>query len=143
MENMENLIKNLPGKIREEFLKQIELFESKMKQKPGLMEKYEENTKKIQEDENLRNQYLEEGAQRFKTSDVNNDGRLNLEEYMNYVNLSFKQNKERFGDWIEYTDDEKKDYFRILDELSPEPGVSQEDQRKGMMIYYILKNEKK
>ena len=104
----------------------------------GLFEEYCQNMKKYKTDENIKKEMDEEGVANFKKCDTNNDGRLDLAEYTNYVKLGSSQNKAKYGDWVDFTDDEIKDQFVVYDEFSPEPGISQEDLKKGKIIYNYL-----
>jgi len=130
---MENFVPT--DKQKEEFGILNKQFNDKMNAKPGVMEKYIA----AMTDEKLRNEICEEGLQDIKDCDKNKDGRLDLEEYMTYLKLVNKKNKERFGDWADYTDDEIKEMYRINNSLSEEEGISDDDFKKAMFVIRLVR----
>ena len=46
-----------------------------------------------------------------------------------------KKNVERYGDWIDYTEDEVKEMYRCIDGCSDEAGICRDDLKKSFMIY--------
>lgn len=117
---------------------QMALFMAKMSAIPGLMEKYTELMTNYATDPAVKQKMLDFENKNFEDADANKDGRLDADEYAKYVKISEERSKEQYGQWVQYSDDEIKGAYTVMNKLSAEEGISKDDIKKSYVIYEAM-----